>query len=58
MSISNKSFRLQQVLVEETKGVIKAAAETVMVSFDRETQKSVELPDLWRQALESYMALQ
>ena len=56
MSISNKSFRLQQVLVEETKGVIKAAAETVMVSFDRETQKSVELPDLWRQALERSMA--
>lgn len=55
-SISDKSFRLQQVIVEKNKGEIKAAAETVMVSFDPSTQKAIEMPAVWRKALEDSMA--
>lgn len=51
MEVHEKSFRLQQVIVEKKTGEIKAAAETVMVSFDPETKKSMPVPDRWREAL-------
>ena len=47
----DKSFRLQQVIVESDTGQLKAAAETVMVSFDPVTQKSIEMPEHIREAL-------
>lgn len=51
MEVHEKSFKLQQVIVEKKIGEIKAAAETVMVSFDPETKKSMPVPDRWREAL-------
>lgn len=51
MEVHEKSFKLQQVIVEKKTGEIKAAAETVMVSFDPETKKSMPVPDRWREAL-------
>ncbi|MCM1369545.1 MAG: acyl-CoA thioesterase [Candidatus Amulumruptor caecigallinarius] len=51
--IGEKSFRLQQVIVEKGSGQIKSACETVMVSFDPERKMSVLLPDRWRIALEN-----
>lgn len=55
MAIHEKSFRLQQVLVEKGTSQIKAAAETVMVSFNPDTHQSQEIPAQWRAALESGM---
>lgn len=54
--IHDKSFKLQQILVEKNTGELKTACETVMVSFDPETKKAVEMPQRWRDALEKSMA--
>lgn len=51
MAVHEKSFRLQQVLIEKNTGQVKAAAESVMVSFNPDTNMSQELPDAWREAL-------
>lgn len=53
--IHEKSFMIQQVIVEKNTGEIKSAAESVMVSFDPVTKKSVPLPEHWRKALERTM---
>ena len=50
--IHDKSFRLQQVILESETGQLKAAAETVMVSFDPHTQKAADMPAHIREALE------
>lgn len=49
--IHEKSFRIQQVIVETEKQELKAAAETVMVSFDAKTQTSMPMPEHIRKAL-------
>ena len=51
VSIHEKSFRLQQVLVEARTGEVKAVAETVMVSYDPAGKKSIEMPAHYREAL-------
>lgn len=50
--IHEKSFRIQQIILESETGQLKAAAETVMVSFDPESQKSMPMPEHLRIALE------
>lgn len=55
VNIHDKSFRLQQVIIETDTGQLKAAAETVMVSFDAATQKATEMPLRIREALEKSM---
>jgi acyl-CoA thioester hydrolase len=55
MAVHEKSFRLQQVIVEKKTRQIKAASETVMVSFNPDTNMSQEIPAQWREALESSM---
>lgn len=52
VAIHDKSFRLQQVLAVHETGQIKAAAETVMVSFDAEKQCVMDMPAHIREALE------
>ena len=49
--IHEKSFRLQQVIIETDTRQLKAAAETVMVSFDAEKQTSMPMPEHIREAL-------
>lgn len=51
-SIGEKSFRLLQLIREKRSGTLKSACETVMVSFDPESGKALELPHDWRMALE------
>ena len=53
--IKEKSFRLQQMMVEQSSGAVKAICETVMVSIDTKTMKSIEIPARWRRALEDSM---
>lgn len=57
MHVGDKSFRLQQVLVEKRTGQIKSACETVMVSFDPKSQTAVPLAKHWRDALEKEMKI-
>ena len=52
-AIHDRSFRLQQVIIETGSGNLKAAAETVMVSFDARTQQSMPMPAHIRRALEN-----
>lgn len=52
MAIHEKSFRLQQVIVEKNTGEVRSAAETVMVSIDPDTKRAVPIPPRWREALE------
>lgn len=51
--IHDRSFILQQVIIEKRTRQLKSCAETVMVCFDPETQKSKEMPAIWRSALVS-----
>ena len=53
--IHEKSFVLQQLMVEKMSGAVKSACETVMVSFDPHRQVSEPIPERWRKALEESM---
>lgn len=55
--IGSKSFDFSYQIVKATPDgkVEVAAAVTVMVAFDYETQKSIELIPLWREKLEAYL---
>lgn len=57
LSISEKSFRLQQLIVEKNTGQLKSICETVMVSYDPIVRKTVPLSDRYRKALEATMKL-
>lgn len=54
-SISDRSFKLLQVIALKGTGEIKSACETVMVCFDPMAQCSMEMPEHWRKALEKSM---
>lgn len=49
--IHDKSFKLLQMLRNKDTGEVKSICETVMVSFDPDTQKVAPLKDEWRQRL-------
>lgn len=55
-SVGDKSFRLLQEIVTRPGGEVKSACETVMVAFDAESGKAVEMPPHWREALEKSLA--
>lgn len=54
IEIREKSFILQQMLVEKESGQIKSVCETVMVSIDTDDLHSIPVPDDWRKALADY----
>ena len=53
--IGEKSFVLQQVIVEKKTCQVKAAANTVMVSINPDTKQAIEVPQHYRKALEESM---
>lgn len=55
-SISERSFKLLQVIALKGKQEIKSACETVMVCYDPLSMHSMEMPDHWRKALEKSMS--
>ncbi|MDE6007237.1 MAG: acyl-CoA thioesterase [Muribaculaceae bacterium] len=55
MEIHEKSFRLQQMIVEKKTKQLKSCAETVMVCFDPVSKTSQKISDTWRAALEKSM---
>ncbi|MDE7414649.1 MAG: acyl-CoA thioesterase [Muribaculaceae bacterium] len=50
-SVGEKSFKVLQAIHEKKTGVVKSVCETVMVAFDPNTGKAMELPEEWRRAL-------
>lgn len=54
VSISEKSFKLLQMIREKNTGEPKSVCETVMVSFDASTQKAVQMPDEWVRMLSKF----
>jgi len=53
-SISEKSFKLLQV-IRTKEGMVKSACETIMVAFDAKAARSMDIPTVWREALENSM---
>ena len=53
--VGEKSFMLQQVIVEKNTREVKAAANTVMVSINPATKQAVEVPEHYRKGLEDSM---
>lgn len=53
-SIHEKSFKLLQMIRETTTGQVKSICETVMVSFNPQTQKSCELSEEWKEKLQKF----
>lgn len=54
IGIKEKSFVLQQMLVEKNTRQIKSVCESVMVSIDTITYKAIPVPADWRQMLCEY----
>ena len=48
-SVGTKSFQLEYVI--RSGDTVAAEAKTVIVSYDYESGRAVELPDAWREAL-------
>lgn len=51
--LHDKSFKLLQMLRNYETGEVKSVCETVMVSFDPDTQKAAPLSEEWREKLSS-----
>ena len=49
--IHDKSFKLLQMLRNSETGEVKSLCESVMVSFDPDTQKAAPLSEEWREKL-------
>lgn len=54
ISISEKSFKILQVIRETQTGQIKSACETVMVSYDLKSKSAQPVPEEWRKKLEEF----
>lgn len=50
-ALHDKSFKLLQMLRNADSGEVKSLCETVMVSFDPDTQKAAPLNNEWREKL-------
>lgn len=48
-TVGTKSFELEYEV--RSRGVVAAEARTVIVSFDYESGRSIEVPESWREAL-------
>ena len=52
--IGNKSFHLEQDVLDIDTQEVKSRCLSIMVLFDLEHQQTIPLPDEWRQAISSY----
>lgn len=55
VAIHDKSFKLLQMIRNSETEEVKSVCETVMVSFDPNTQKSAPLSEEWREKLTSLL---
>ena len=54
LSISDKSFKILQLIRERTTGEAKALCETIMVSIDPDTHEARSVPEEWRKSLTNF----
>ena len=55
VSISDKSFTIEQRVVNLETGVVNCVAQTIMATYSKETMKSVPIDDEWRKMLTECM---
>ena len=54
VKIGNKSFHLEQDLIDTDTQEVKSRCLSVMVLYDLEHQHTIPLPDEWRRAISNY----
>ena len=58
VKIGNKSFHLEQEVIDVDTLEVKSRCISVMVLYDLENQKTIPLPDEWRRAVSTYDGLE
>ena len=58
VKIGNKSFHLEQDVIDVDTLEVKSRCISVMVLYDLENQKTIPLPDEWRRAVSTYDGLE
>ena len=57
VKIGNKSFHLEQDVIDTNTQEVKSRCLSVMVLYDLERQQTIPLPDEWRRAIIDYKGL-
>ena len=58
VKIGNKSFHLEQDVIDSDTQEVKSRCLSVMVLYDLERQQTIPLPDEWRKAISNYEGLE
>ena len=58
VKIGNKSFHLEQDVIDTDTLEVKSRCLSVMVLYDLERQQTIPLPDEWRKAISNYEGLE
>ena len=58
VKIGNKSFHLEQDVIDSDTHEVKSRCFSVMVLYDLERQQTIPLPDEWRKAITDYDGLE
>ena len=58
VKIGNKSFHLEQDVIDSDTQEVKSRCLSVMVFYDLERQQTIPLPDEWRKAITDYEGLE
>ena len=58
VKIGNKSFHLEQDVIDSDTHEVKSRCLPVMVLYDLERQQTIPLPDEWRKAISDYEGLE
>ena len=58
VKIGNKSFHLEQDVIDTDTQEVKSRCLSVMVLYDLERQQTIPLPDEWRKAITDYEGLE
>ena len=58
VKIGNKSFHLEQDVIDSDTHEVKSRCFSVMVLYDLERQLTIPLPDEWRKAISDYEGLE
>ena len=58
VKIGNKSFHLEQDVIDTDTQEVKSRCLSVMVLYDLERQQTIPLPDEWRKAISNYEGLE
>ena len=57
VKIGNKSFHLEQDVIDSDTHEVKSRCFSVMVLYDLERQQTIPLPDEWRKAISDFEGL-